>query len=162
MMLDSARMWTVGLLIGLLLVPATSTAQELTQMAPTAGRFTPSGPPLEPPTKVDSGESCVIDLIQPYTITGSLSGSLQADYRILVAGACGAPMGTFDEQWIAHGTFTGTHDGASASGRFTYTATVKAGGDVEGRLVFGQGMRGTLRIRGNFGDGYLSYEGHVE
>jgi hypothetical protein len=71
-------------------------------------------------------------------------------------------MGTFDEQWIAHGTFTGTHDGASASGRFTYTATVNAGGDIEGRLVFGQGMRGTLRIRGNFGDGYLSYEGHVE
>ncbi len=161
-MLDKARMWPVGLVAGLLLLPAMSTAQELARVAPTTGTFSPSGPPLEGPTRVDSGESCVIDLIQPYTVTGSLSGSLEADYRILVAGDCGAPMGTFDEQWIAHGTFTGTRDGARASGRFTYTATVRAGGDVEGHMVFGQGLRGELRIQGNFGDGYLSYEGDVE
>ena len=37
-----------------------------------------------------------------------------------------------------------------------------SGGEVEGHMVFGQGLRGELRIQGNFGDGYLSYEGHVE
>lgn len=129
---------------------------------PATGTFSPSGPPLEPPTRVDAGESCVVDLTQDYSVTGSLSGSLEADYRILVAGGCGAPIGTFDEQWIAHGTFTGTLDGAPASGRFSYTARVKAGGGVEGRMVFGQGLQGTLSIDGNFGGGYLSYDGHVE
>lgn len=155
-------MWGAGLVIGLLLLPATSTAQEMAQVVPTTGTFSPSGPPLEPPTRFDAGESCIVDLTQAYSVTGSLSGSLEADYRILVADGCGDPIGTFDEQWIAHGTFTGTLDGAPASGRFSYTARVKAGGEVEGRMVFGQGLQGTLRIHGNFADGYLSYDGHVE
>jgi predicted ester cyclase len=128
----------------------------------TKGTLSPSGSPLEPPTRTDAGESCVVDLTQTYSVTGSLSGSLEADYRILVAGVCGAPIGTFDEQWIAHGTFNGTLDDVPASGRFTYTARVKAAGEVEGRIVFGQGLQGTLRIHGNFGQGYLSYEGDLE
>lgn len=163
-MLDRARMWRAGLAIGLLLLPTTSTAQEQAKAREVSatGTFSPSGPPLAPPTRVDAGESCVIDLIQTYSITGSLSGFLEADYRIRVAGGCGAPIGTFDEQWIAHGTFTGTLDGAPASGRFSYTARAEAGGKVEGRIVFGQGLQGTLSIHGNFGDGYLSYDGHVE
>lgn len=129
---------------------------------PSTGTFAPSGPSLEPPKRLDSGESCVIDLTQPYSVKGSLNGALKVDYRILVAGGCGAPIGTFDERWIAHGTFTGTLDGASASARFSYTARVEAGGIVEGRVVFGQGLQGKLRIHGNFEDGYLSYEGRVE
>lgn len=161
-MLDRERMWRAGLVIGLLLLPATSTAQEMAQAARTAGTFSPSGPPLQPPMRVEAGESCVVDLTQAYSVTGSLSGSLEADYRILVAGGCGAPIGTFDEQWIAHGTFSGTLDGAPVSGRFSYTARVKTGGEVEGRMVFGQGLQGTLSIHGSFGDGYLSYDGHVE
>lgn len=153
-----------GFVIGLLLSPALCLAQEqaVDQEIHATGTFAPSGPPLEPPTRSKAGESCVVDLTQPYSVTGSLSGSLEVDYRILVAGGCGAPIGTFDERWIAHGTFTGTLDGTPASARFSYTARVVVGGTVEGRMVFGQGLRGELRIHGNFADGYLSYEGHVE
>ena len=160
-MLHRARMWRAGVVMGCLLVPAASVAQDTAGEARTSGTFSPSGPPLRAPTRVDAGGSCVVDLTQSYSVEGSLSGSLVVDYRILVAGGCGAPIGTFDEEWIAHGTFSGTLDGAPASGRFSYTARVKAGGEVEGRMVFGQGLKGTLRIHGNFGDGSLSYDGQV-
>lgn len=103
----------------------------------------------------------MVELRQSYAISGTLSGSMVIDYRILVAGPCGAPLGTFDEEWIAHGKFCGTIDGSAASGSLSYVARVRAGGDVDGRIVLGQGLDGELRVHGVFGDGRLSYEGSV-
>jgi hypothetical protein len=100
-----------------------------------------------------------VDLKQAYTITGTLTGAMVIDYRILVAGPCGSPAGTFDEDWIAYGTFDGTIKGVSASGALTYTAHVKAGGQVDGQITLGQGIDGVLRVHGNFSDGKLTYEG---
>jgi hypothetical protein len=68
----------------------------------------------------------------------------------------------FDEEWIAYGTFQGTVNGLAASGKLRYTARVRGGGDVEGRIVLGQGVNGELTVRGHFGDGRLSYTGHVD
>lgn len=128
--------------------------------AEASGRFAPAGPPSRPPMKVPTGRGCTIDLTQPYTISGTLSGTLDIDYRILVHGPCGrAEPGVFDEEWIARGTFTGRIRGEAASASFSYTARVRAGGDVKGTIVLGQGADGELRVRGNFGDGELSYEG---
>jgi hypothetical protein len=103
-----------------------------------------------------------VDVKQDYTIAGTLSGSLAIDYRIHVDGPCGSPIGTFDETWIAHGTFTGTVHEKEESSAFRYTARVKAGGQVIGSVVFGPGVEGELEVSGNFGDAELSYQGWVD
>ena len=126
-----------------------------------AGTFAPNGPPAEPPVRTDAGGGCNVDLTQDYTIEGTLLGAMRVDYRIWVAGPCGSPVGTFDEHWIAHGTFTGTKDGMAASARFSYLAEVKAGGSVKGHIVFSHGLNGEFSVRGNFADGRLTYEGWV-
>ena len=128
-----------------------------------SGTFAPAGIPLEQPVRVDAGGNCVVDLRQAYDISGTLSGSLEIDYRILVYGPCETPpvIGKYDEEWIVHGTFTGTINGPAASGSLTYTAQVQAGGDVEGRILLGGGLDGELAVSGNFGDGELSYDGRV-
>ena len=90
-----------------------------------------------------------------------MSGSLEIDFRILVNGPCGEPPGKYNEEWIAFGLFRGTVDGMPKSGKFIYTANVKAGGDVEGKIIFGQGIDGELTVKGNFKDGKLSYNGEI-
>jgi hypothetical protein len=94
-----------------------------------------------------------------------MSGSLEIDFRILTYGPCaatsGAP-GTFDEVWIARGTFTGTFHDDVVVATFSYVADVKAGGDVRGTIVLGDELSGTLEVRGNFADGLLSYRGRAE
>ncbi len=123
------------------------------------GTFMPSGSPIEGPEKKDIGTGCIVEMKQPYKINGTLFGMLEIDYRILVNGPCGKPPGTYDEEWIAYGSFIGIIDGISRTGKFSYTANVKAGGDVEGTIVFRQGIDGELNVKGNFNDGKLSYNG---
>ncbi len=125
------------------------------------GTFMPSGPPTEAPVRKEFGKGCIIELKQSYKISGTLSGSLEIDYRILVDGPCGELPGTYQEEWIASGSFNGKVEGVSRLGNFTYTAKVKAGGDVEGTIVIGQGIDGELKVKGNFKDGKLSYEGWI-
>jgi ketosteroid isomerase-like protein len=126
-----------------------------------SGTLTSLGSPLEPPVRIDAGKGCIVEVRWAYTISGTLSGSIEINYRIMVAGPCGSPPGTFDENWIAYGSFDGLVDGISKSGKFSYTANVKAGGDVEGTMIFGQGIDGELKVKGNFNDGKLSYKGRI-
>ena len=126
------------------------------------GSFTPAGPPSQPPVRVDAGTSCIVDLEQKYTVSGTLSGTFTVDFRILVKGPCGKPVGTFDEEWIAHGTFAGDLDGTKSASAFTYTATVDAGGNVNGEIVLGHGLSGRLEVSGNFSDGRLTYSGRAK
>lgn len=128
-----------------------------------SGTFAPGGPPSGQPVRIDAGGSCVIDLKQDYDMSGTLSGSLEIDYRILVYGPCEVPpvLGKHDEQWIAYGRFSVEADGVASSGTLTYTARVRAGGDVVGRMVLRGSMNGTLAVSGNFADGRLSYRGRV-
>lgn len=128
------------------------------------GTFAPAGPPMEPPRRVAAGGNCVIDLRQRYAASGSLSGSFEIDYRILTYGPCpaGPPApGTYDETWVARGTFSGTFGGRPASADFTYTADVKRGGAVRGSIDLGGELSGKLTVTGNFAEGSLSYAGDV-
>ena len=142
-----------------LIVPAHASDSNASVLA--EGTLRPDGPPQQRPVRVDAGKSCIVDVEQAYVVEGTLTGSFIIDYRILVVGPCGSPLGAFDEEWIARGKFTGAVNGVSASASFTYTAVVKAGGEVTGRIVLGQGLGGNLRIKGNFGDGKLAYEGQL-
>ena len=132
---------------------------ESTETIQAIGTLEPDGPPQQPPVRVDAGDGCVVDVRQTYNVKGTLSGSFDIDFRIMVHGPCGHPIGTFAEEWIARGTFEGSVSGTGASARFTYSATVKAGGEVRGQIVLGQGLNGNLRVRGNFSDGQLAYDG---
>lgn len=139
-----------------------ATAQVVTSGADTtSGTFSPAGPPSRPPVRTPVGTGCVIELTQMYTVSGALQGYFGVDYRIFVDGPCGEPPGAFDEEWIAVGTFDGTLREREATGAFSYTARVRVGGDVQGRIVFGQGVAGELTVRGNFGDDELSYVGSL-
>jgi len=123
-----------------------------------AGSIIPAGPPLSR-IAVDAGNSCVIDIVLPYIITGTLAGTAEIDYRIDVKGPCAeAAPGKFDETWIARGTFSGSPGDAS----FVYTADVKAGGKIRGEIVLGQGLAGRLWVKGNLTDTQLHYRGFVK
>ena len=128
------------------------------------GTFEPTGPPANQPVRVAAGGSCIIDLKQAYSIAGTLRGSLEIDYRIVVYGPCEAPPvpGKYDEEWIAHGVFSGTVKDAEASATFIYTAQVEAGGEVSGRILLDGDREGELAVSGNFGDGLHSYEGWIK
>jgi hypothetical protein len=147
-----------------LLISNVITAQDSTSSMDTkggfeaAGEFSPSGPPKKP-ERIEVGKSCIIDFIQSYIISGTLSGKMEFNYRILVKGPCGSPPGTFDEEWIAYGKFSGSINNTPASGNMSYTAKVQAGGEVNGIIVLGQGLEGELHVYGNFNEGKLSYKG---
>jgi len=141
---------------------STTTPGKPTNDIEASGVFMPSDPPVEKPERIAAGKSCIINLVQPYNISGTLTGKVEFNYRILVKGPCGSPPGTFDEEWIAYGTFTGKVNGADVSGKMSYTANVKAGGNVDGQIVLGQGLEGELHVSGNFGNGKLSYEGMIK
>jgi hypothetical protein len=70
--------------------------------------------------------------------------------------------GKYDEEWIAHGTFTGSINDTAASASLGYSAEVRKGGDVMGQIVFGDGVKGQLTVTGNFSDGFLAYTGSLE
>jgi hypothetical protein len=96
-------------------------------------------------------------------MSGTLTGSLDIDYRIIVYGPCEMPptFGKYNEEWIARGYFSGTVMGKPGRGSFSYTAKVKAGGEVDGLIVLGDGLEGELAVSGNFNEGRLSYSGRV-
>ncbi|MEJ2215921.1 MAG: hypothetical protein P8099_04835 [Gemmatimonadota bacterium] len=149
-----------ALLAGLILILAG--ANEGTVQRHASGTFVPVGPPAAPPVRVDAGGACVVDLIQRYEVSGTLTGRLEANYRILVAGPCGSPPGTFDERWIAHGTFDGAVNGRAAAATFWYTAQVGEGGAVRGKLALRGGINGDLVVSGRFSEGKLSYAGSLK
>jgi hypothetical protein len=127
-----------------------------------SGTVAPVGPPPQAIVRVDAGGACIIDLVQAYETGGTLVGKLEIDYRIFVDGACGSPPGTFYEEWIAFGTFTGTAAGHAASASLWYRADVTAGGVVEGSISFAGDVVGEVAVSGRFSDGRLSYHGLLE
>ena len=127
-----------------------------------SGTFAPKGPPVREPVKIAAGSGCVVELVQPYVISGDLAGTMTIDYRIMIYGPCGSPPGTFDETWVAHGRLSVTRDGEEISTSLSYVAHVKAGGDVEGQIRLGHELEGTLNVSGNFADGKLGYAGWLK
>lgn len=158
-----------GLIVGVSLimmnigpVKDSTAAMDMKNGIEAEGEFFPSGPPQKKPERIEAGKNCIVDLTQSYTISGTLSGIIEFNYRILVKGPCGSTPGTFDEEWIAYGKFTGNVNGIVTFGNMSYTAEVKAGGEVNGRIVLGQGLEGELQVNGNFKDGKLSYKGQIK
>jgi len=124
-----------------------------------SGEFAPIGPPTDGVVRTPAGDACIVDLVQAYEIHGSLTGTLEIDYRIFVAGPCGSPPGTFRESWIAHGTFTGAFNGDPTTADLWYLADVDEDGALAGTMGFSNGLSGELTVSGRFSDRRLSYRG---
>ncbi|MEZ5558642.1 MAG: hypothetical protein R3E86_08900 [Pseudomonadales bacterium] len=126
------------------------------------GTFKPSGPP-DHPSRYEIGDICIVDLEQSYDVEGTLAGSMTIDFRIFVEGPCGAPPGTYEEHWIAHGHYHFENSRqTSGQGSLAYVAVVSAGGEVSGDLTFAGELEGDLKIDGRFQDGAMHYEGSIE
>ena len=137
-----------------------ASAQPASSGLEASGTFKPAGPP-DQPERVQVGDSCVVDLGQRYTVDGTLAGTMQIDFRIFVAGPCGAPPGTYEEHWIARGRYS-VHVGESTrEGPLVYLADGKAGGHVEGRITLAEELRGTLEVQGSFSEGVMHYRGRL-
>jgi len=126
------------------------------QPTPVSGHFAPSAPPQAPDRKA-FGEHCIVELKQKYALSGDLTGTMEIDFRIYVAGPCGSPPGTFEEHWIAYGMYSVSE----RAGSLVYLADVEAGGAVSGRLILAGELKGTLRVHGSFEDGRMSYSGNL-
>jgi len=148
-----------ALLLSLLLVTP-ALAQTPTGDFEAKGTFRPAGPPGHV-SRSQIGDDCVVDLVQGYTLDGALSGSMQIDFRIFVAGPCGMPPGTYDEHWIARGEYVVRVGDSTREGPLVYLAEVKAGGGVEGRIRLADGLRGTLMVGGRFRAGFMRYRGKL-
>jgi hypothetical protein len=152
--------WLVPVVVVALADPAEAQSEADVDSVLVSGMIVPSGPPQGAPVRMDAGGSCIVDVTQRYDVAGSIRGSLEVDFRILVHGPCGSPPGTFDEEWIALGELRGRWEGGSISTRLAYKAEVR-GGAVEGNIVLGPGASGQLKIRGTFAEGRLAYTGWV-
>ena len=117
-----------------------------------SGIFKPAGPPSDV-SRLPAGLSCIVELRQAYDISGSLTGVLNIDFRIVVMGPCGAPPGTYEESWIAYGRYNFKIQGSPLKGHLSYIADVKAGGDVQGKIDLAGGGAGTIKVEGNFEEG---------
>jgi hypothetical protein len=103
---------------------------------------------------------CVVDLEQSYEVDGTLTGTMTIDFRIFVEGPCGAPPGTYDEHWIAHGHYDLENSRpTSRQGSLAYVADVSAGGQVSGKITLAGELQGELRIDGRFQEGAMHYAG---
>ena len=146
----------IPMLCLLFVLPAIGASGQFQAGSIVSGTFRPSGPP-ENPVRTKVGSGCVVDLKQRYQLEGSLAGEMEIDYRIFVSGDCTKPPGTFDEHWISHGTYAVRVGETDYTGALIYLATVKAGGQVEGKLTLDGGVSAELHVSGNFQDGYMSY-----
>lgn len=138
------------------IMPAVGAHGQIRPEPSLSGTFRPSGAP-EAPVRRRVGAGCVVDLTQAYHVAGALAGQMVIDFRIFVAGDCAKPPGTYDEHWIAYGTYVLRVHGTTHTGALTYLATVKAGGKVEGTLTLGGELSAVLEVVGDLDDGYLSY-----
>lgn len=111
--------------------------------------------------RTEIGSVCIVDLDQGYDLSGTLSGSMKINFRIIIDGPCGSPPGTFNEEWIAHGDYSATISNLAVQGSLVYIATVEDGGSVSGELRLVGGATGTLVVTGDFRDGFMEYSGSL-
>ena len=127
------------------------------QRTEVSGTMDREGYPKTPLDKENAGGGCIVDVTQEHSVSGSMSGTLEIDYRLLIAGSCESQAEMDDQEWIAHGVFEGMVDDSSRAASFSYVGEVKDGGNLEGTIVFSGGLVVELRIMGSFCDAPLCY-----
>ncbi len=96
------------------------------------------------------GRNCLLEVNGRLVFTGTIQGTATGRTSALVFAPCAevatTPPGTFPDVFKSELTFKGTVDGKRARANVLYMGRVQPGGEIEGRLVFSNGVAGRLEV----------------
>ena len=99
-------------------------------------------------TLTPRGVNCLLTVDGQLVFTGTIEGTATGTTSALVFAPCDqvatTPPGTFRDVFKSELRFEGTVDGQMASANLLYLGGVEPGGQIEGRLVFSNGVAGRL------------------
>lgn len=96
------------------------------------------------------GRNCLLQVKGELVFSGTIQGSAVGQTSALVFAPCAdvatTPPGTFRDVFKSELTFKGTIAGQPARANVLYMGGVQPGGDIDGRLVFSNGVAGVLDV----------------
>ena len=99
-------------------------------------------------TLTPRGENCLLVVKGALLFSGTLEGTATGETSALVFAPCDVvattPPGTFPDVFKSELVFEGSVDGEPAQANVLYMGRVQPGGQIEGRLVFSNGVAGRL------------------
>ena len=115
-------------------------------------------------TLTPRGRNCLLTVKGQLVFSGTIEGTATGQTTALVFASCADvasnPPGTFADRFKSELMFEGTVDGQAAAANVLYMGRVQPGGQIEGRLVFSNGVQGRLEAEAVVAVGG-SYEGSV-
>ena len=101
-------------------------------------------------TLTPRGANCLLQVNGQLVFTGTIEGTATGQTTALVFAPCADvaanPPGTFPDVFKSELAFEGTVDGDPAQANVLYMGRVQPGGQIEGRLVFSNGVSGVLDV----------------
>jgi hypothetical protein len=101
-------------------------------------------------TLTPRGRNCLLQVDGRLVFSGTIEGTASGTTRALVFAPCSEvatnPPGTFRDVFKSELRFEGTVDGEPAEANLLYMGRVQPGGQIEGRLVFSNGVAGRLEV----------------
>ena len=99
-------------------------------------------------TLTPRGRNCLLEVGGQLVFTGTIQGTATGRTSALVFASCAevatSPPGTDRDVFKSELTFKGTVDGQPAEANLLYMGGVQPGGQIDGRLVFSNGVEGVL------------------
>jgi hypothetical protein len=101
-------------------------------------------------TLTPRGSNCLLQVEGRLVFTGTIEGAATGQTSALVFAPCAdvaaSPPGTYPDVFKSELAFEGTVDGEPARANVLYMGRVQPGGQIEGRLVFSNGVQGRLEV----------------
>ena len=101
--------------------------------------------------------ACRVSVDGTLTFTGTLTGTATGSLTALVLAPCAqarsTPPGTARDVFRFQGTFSGTVDGAAATGPLTYAGVTRVGGAIDAKVLLAGRSRAALRADAQAGVG---------
>jgi hypothetical protein len=101
-------------------------------------------------TLTPRGRNCLLQVDGKVVFTGTIEGTATAHTSALESASCADvatnPPGTFSDVFKSKAVFDGTVAGAPAHADLLYMGRVQVGGQIVGRLIFSNGVAGSLEV----------------
>ena len=99
-------------------------------------------------TLTPRGRNCLLQVNGELVFSGTIEGSAVGQTRALVFAPCAevavTPPGTYGDVFRSRLMFEGTVNGEPARANVLYQGRVQPGGEIDGRLIFSNGVQGRL------------------
>jgi hypothetical protein len=99
-------------------------------------------------TLTPKGRNCLLEVDGTLVFTGTIEGTATAHTSALESASCAEvatnPPGTFSDVFKSKAVFVGTVDGTPARANLLYQGRVQPGGHIDARLLFSNGIAGSL------------------